>query len=172
MSTSRNYNRLIALLLLVSGLGLTVWAGWGFVDRHYPNLLGRHASSEGTVVKPVSRATRSTDYNVNKIVAAHLFGKADEVAVVQKTIVAPETKLKLKLIGVMASEDQDLARAMIEVSSKGTKTYAIGDSIDGTDAQLHLVESEKVILDRKGNLESLAMGLERAELNRSKPGAS
>ena len=90
--------------------------------------------------------------------------------VAQKTTTVPQTKLKL--IGVMASEDRNLARAMIEVIFKGMKTYAIGDSIDGTDALLHLVENEKVILDRKGNLESLAMVLPKTKISRSKPGTS
>lgn len=172
MNASANYNRLMALLLLATGIGLIIWSVWGFVDDHYPQILGKQSGSKGIVVKSASNKPRATDYNVNKIVAAHLFGKADQQKAVQKTANAPQTKLKLKLIGVMASVDENYARAMIQVNSKGMKTYAIGQSIDGTDAQLHKVENEKVILDRKGNLESLAMGLQKTRINRSKPGTS
>lgn len=171
MSTPANYNRLMALLLLASGIGLIIWSALGFVDSHYPHLLGKHGNG-GVVIESAANKPRATDYNVSKIVAAHLFGKADQQKVVQRTTNAPQTKLKLKLIGVMASEDENYARAMIQVNAKGTKTYAIGQSIDGTDAQLHKVENEKVILDRKGNLESLAMGLQKTKINRSKPGTS
>ena len=172
MSTAKNYSRLFATLLLAAGLGLIAWTGLGYIDRYFPQLLGKHAVEEGVVVNAQTSASRPMTYNVNKIVSAHLFGKADQKVVAKTVTAAPQTKLKLKLIGVMASEDQNMSRAMIQVNSKGMKTYSIGDSIDGTDAQLHMVENEKVILDRKGNLESLAMGLPRTKIDRSKSGAS
>ena len=169
MNSAANYNRLLASLLLVAGVGLFAWSTWGFVNRYYPQLFGR-ADEEVTVVKS-EKNSKSTNYKVSEIVAAHLFGKAKK-EVVQKTENAPQTKLKLKLIGVMSSADKHYARAMIQVNSKGMKTYAIGESIEGTDAQLHKVENEKVILDRKGNLESLAMVRQKTKISRSKPGTS
>ena len=170
MNSAANYNRLLASLLLVAGVGLFAWSTWGFVNRYYPQLFGR-ADEEVTVVKS-EKNSKSTNYKVSEIVAAHLFGKAKQKKVVQKTENAPQTKLKLKLIGVMSSADKHYARAMIQVNSKGMKTYAIGESIEGTDAQLHKVENEKVILDRKGNLESLAMVRQKTKISRSKPGTS
>jgi len=152
-------------------VGLFVWSAWGFVDRHYPHLLGFSGDEDPVKIESARSKSNSTDYNINKLVAAHLFGKAEKV-VVKKTENAPETKLKLKLLGVMSSEDEHYARALIQVSSKGMKSYAIGELIEGTDAQLHKVEIEKVILDRKGNLESLAMIRQKTKVSWSKPGTS
>jgi general secretion pathway protein C len=169
MSTTTDYSKLIALLLIASGLGLIVWSGWSVLERHYPQLLGGSGGGSSVQVKTTLGREKLAQYSVNEIVAAHLFGKADAENLPQKTQIAPETKLKLKLLGVVATDDEHYARAMIEVSSKGMKTYSIGQSIEGTDALLHKVESDKVILDRKGNLESLAMVREKTDLGRSKP---
>lgn len=171
MTASADYNKLAAMLLLAAGIGLIVWSTWGFVDRYYPHLLGQSADRHTEIVASAQNQLKPSGYNVNEIVSAHLFGKADQ-PVAKKTDNAPQTKLKLKLLGVLASKDEHYARAMIEVSSKGLKTYAIGESIEGTDAQLHKVENEKVILDRQGNLESLAMVREKTTINRNKPGTS
>ena len=169
MSSSANYNGGVTLLLLASGLGLILWSGWGFVDRHFPGLLGRLQVTDLVAADSTDQRAKPAVYNVDRIVAAHLFGIADQKKVANRTDDAPQTKLKLQLIGVLGTGNEDYARAMIQVESKGMKTYAIGDSIDGTDAQLHKVESEKVILDREGNFESLVMVREKTKISRGKP---
>lgn len=156
-------NKILALVMVVAGLGLIGSVGWWAVERHYPELLGKPANSdEGTLVKATASENAPVPaYEVDTIVQAHLFGQPAQAA---KPVPAeaPETKLKLNLIGVLASNNATFARALIRVNAKKEKTYAIGQQIDGTDALVHKIESERVILDRKGNYESLAMTRKKA----------
>ena len=156
-------NKILALVMVVAGLGLVGSTGWWVVERHYPELLGKPANRAGgtPASATASENTPVPVYRVDTIVQAHLFGqpaKATEPAPAE----APETKLKLDLIGVLASDNASFARALIRVNAKKEKTYAIGQQIDSTDALLHKIESERVILDRKGNYESLAMTRKKA----------
>ena len=149
--------------MMVAGLGLVGSAGWSAVERHYPELLGKPANSdEGTPVQATASGSAQVhEYQVKEIVQAHLFGQPAQ-AIEPVLAEAPETKLKLVLIGVLASDNTTLARALIRVNAKKEKTYAIGQQIDSTDALVHKIESERVILDRKGNYESLAMTRKKA----------
>lgn len=150
--------------MMLTGLGLIAWVAWASVERYYPSLLGRSGEQAANV--QVSQATQrpNAGYKIHTIVAAHLFGAAAQ-KVVEAPTQAPETKLRLNLFGVLATSDADLARALIQVESKRMKAYSIGDAIDGTDAQLHKVETQRVILDRKGKFESLAMVRKKTKLN-------
>jgi len=93
---------------------------------------------------------------MNQIIAAHLFGRAEQKKEpVQK--VAPKTRLNLALTGVIASNDPKYARAIIASGSKPAKSYGIGDTLGKSDVKLHSIEADKVLLERNGKLESLAM---------------
>lgn len=95
-------------------------------------------------------------YRVQDIVAAHLFGSASGPAAPRVTA-APTTRLRLTLYGVVASDDPRHARALIGHSGAPVRAYAIGEQIGGTDAKLHTVEQSRVLLERGGQLESLAL---------------
>ena len=156
-------NKILAVTMMVAGFGLIGWVVWGAVERHYPELLGEPANTnKGLLAKtPSQQNAAASVYRVNDIVRVHLFGeskKEDALMVVE----APETKLKLNLIGVLASNNARFARALIRVNAKKEKTYSIGQQIDNTDALIHKIESQRVILDRKGNFESLAMNRKKA----------
>lgn len=156
-------NKILALVMMVTGFGLIGSVGWGVVERHYPQLLGKPANKDkGVLVKAtVPQDAQAPVYRVNDIVNVHLFGDPKKESA-PEVVEAPETKLKLNLIGVLASNNERLARALIRVNAKKEKTYSIGQQIDSTDALIHKIESERVILDRKGNFESLAMNRKKA----------
>lgn len=103
-----------------------------------------------------SEARSASDYDVSRIMDAHLFGRMEQPTVVRAEP-APETKLQISLLGLIASADDDLARAIIRVGGAGVKPYGIGQAIDGTDATLDSVESRRVLLRRGQALESLAL---------------
>ena len=159
---NENTRNLIAIVFLLAGVGMLVWSAQSFVLAHYPQWVGRSADRSSTTVAQ-SQAPVAAQYKVKVITSAHLFGVTKKKAG-PKVEKAPETKLKIKLFGVLASDQGELARAMIQVASKQMKVYAIGESIEGTDAALHKVESGRVIIDRKGSLESLAMARPKAKI--------
>ena len=148
-----NYKEILAWPLLLCGIGMIVWAVWNFADRYgWP---GFSDDSEPVLQTPNQTRSESLTYEVETIVAAHLFGEPEKIK--QDVHQAPKTKLKLSLLGVLATDNDSYARALIQVQSKKMRTYSVGDIIEGTDAALHKVESQRVILDRKGKFESLAM---------------
>lgn len=148
-----NYKDILAWPLLCAGIGLIVWAVWDFTYRY--GLPGFSVNSEPAVQISNDIRSKPPTYKVENILAAHLFGKRERTK--QAVEQAPKTKLKLSLLGVLATDNDSYARALIQVQSKKMRTYSVGDIIEGTDAALHKVESQRVILDRQGKLESLVM---------------
>ncbi|MDH3639453.1 MAG: hypothetical protein OES09_13490, partial [Gammaproteobacteria bacterium] len=93
--------------------------------------------------------------NVSSIVASHLFGRQQQV--VQRQQEAPITRLQLRLLGVMSSPNDTYARALIAVGGDRGEAYRVGDQIANTDAKLHEISSNLVLLDRSGRLERLEL---------------
>lgn len=104
------------------------------------------------------------EYDLSRIVEAHLFGEEQKQARVATTH-APETKLQINLLGLIASADEAFARAIIGVGGAKIRPYGIGQTIEGTDATIHSVERQRVLLQRGEALESL--GLKRKSIGES-----
>ncbi len=143
-------------LPVIALLGATAVLGWVLYEvgsRFLPGLSVRQATVPSTVT-PAARPSAS-EYQLGQLVSAHLFG----VAARPKPVVqqAPETRLRLTLLGVIASTDDKHSRAVIASDQAPDRSYAIGQLIEGTDAKIHSVEESKVILDRQGRFESLVM---------------
>ncbi len=96
-------------------------------------------------------------YPIGKVVAAHLFGDPGAKKVESAPTQAPQTKLRLTLLGVVASADSGVARAVIRVENEQARSYAIGDVLEKTDAKLHSIQAGQVLLSRKGKFESLPL---------------
>ena len=119
---------------------------------------GNDVSRRGPDTTDSQTGTHSPGYDIDRIISAHLFGetrKQETVDVVQ----APETKLQLRLMGLIASADERYARALIGVNAGDVSPYGVGDSVDGTDATIRSVEPKRVLLDRHGAVESLYLKL-------------
>jgi len=93
---------------------------------------------------------------VSRIIDAHLFGRPGEAAP-EPVVRAPETRLRINLMGLVASSDQAMARAIIDVEGSRTRSYAVGQTIEGTDASVHTVEAQRVLLKRGEAIESLSL---------------
>lgn len=107
------------------------------------------------VIKP--RSAASVD-PVQLIVAADLFGKpvADAPAITS-TANAPETRLNLKLVGILYNRDEpSLSRAMISGAGASTQPFAESEQV-GNVAKLHRIEQMRVLLDRNGQIETLSL---------------
>jgi general secretion pathway protein C len=99
-------------------------------------------------------ALDSLRVDVHTIVAAHLFGVAEEDPSTQDPARAPPTTSNLVLAGTIATEDPKRGMAIIN-SSGPANVYAVGDRVG--DASLHSVYLDHVILVRDGRLESLVL---------------
>lgn len=92
------------------------------------------------------------------IASWHLFGQSSATASVNQPspVSAPDTQLNLKLYGVIASDGQYDAGAIIE-DGKGTQKYfSIGDNIQ-SGIKLKEIYPDRVIIDRSGRLETLRL---------------
>jgi general secretion pathway protein C len=100
----------------------------------------------------VSRAPHVTD--VAAITNAHLFGAAP--APKSDDANAPQTSMPLVLTGIIAGNDPKNGLAILGASAQTAKVYAVGDSVPGG-ATLHSVYVDRVVIERNGQLESLAL---------------
>ena len=147
---------MLGAMIFLAGLGILLWVCYDFVSRYRPQWLGQGPPRPAVIATTIDQQTGPADYDLPAIINAHIFGKPveEKTAVVQQ---APATTLKVNLVGVLSSDDERYARALISVGSRGTNSYAVGAQVAGTDAKIHRVESERVILDRGGKYEMLAM---------------
>src|SRR3984893_5563015 len=111
----------------------------------------RRGGTGGTVRQGPARS-RLVD--LAAITNAHLFGAAP--ALRQDGSNAPQTSMPLVLTGIIAGNDPQNGLAILGPSAQTTKVYAVGDSVPGG-AKLHSVYSDRVVIDREGQLESLSL---------------
>lgn len=120
------------------------------------------ADLEMTAVRTtVSRSTQRPS-QVQNISQWHLFGevqKATPKPLAQTTDV-PDTRLNLKLSGVLASNVAGQARAIIADGGGTEKAYAVGDTLPGN-AILREIHADRVILESRGRLETLRLPKQR-----------
>ena len=101
---------------------------------------------------PVSHApVQSHSLDLAAITNAHFFGTAK-----QDSANAPQTSIPLVLTGTIAGSDPQNGLAILGQTAQTAKVYAVGDNVPGG-AKLHSVYSDRVIIDRNGQLESLAL---------------
>lgn len=110
-------------------------------------------------IEPVPSQANST-LNISALTSAHLFGEysADtpEPQPVALNLDAPETNLRLTLRGIVAMEDSERSRALIETSSGDLNPFAIGSTVI-SGAVLHAIYADRVLLRRGGRLETLRL---------------
>lgn len=125
------------------------------------------------VVAPVARpagdrgTAPGSDYGALR--SSHLFGEAAEQpdAVIEAVVDAPDTTLNLTLRGILSKEEDPNGSVIIE-STGQSKTYYVGQTIEGADgATLNSVYSDRVLLNRNGRLETLRLPKDLAASARS-----
>lgn len=115
-----------------------------------------------------SRVQAVASSDVETIIAAHIFGVADETGV--ELAPAPEedenlsdTRLtNLSLKGTVASQISEYSVAIIADGNNEEKVYAIDDAI-GSSAKLHAVYADRVVLNENGVLTNLKLPKDFAE---------
>jgi len=103
----------------------------------------------------LASAPSSRQVNVQALADRHLFGSYQAVAG-QNAADAPETRLSLTLLGILAASNERNSRALIGSSDGAEKPYAISDEvIHGVTLQAIFVD--RVVLSRDGVLETLRL---------------
>jgi general secretion pathway protein C len=116
--------------------------------------LGSVATPRGPAVPRPNRPA----LDVQSIVSAHLFGVAApaESDASADASNAPNTTMNLVLAGTIATDDPKHGLAIIGETAQNAKVYSVGDAVNGG-ATLHSVYSDRVLLERGGVVEALAL---------------
>jgi general secretion pathway protein C len=94
--------------------------------------------------------------DVAAIAAGHLFGAAPVAAPASGAANAPQTTMALVLTGTIAANHPQDGLAILGPSVTQVRVYGVGDNVPGG-ARLHAVYDDRVLLDRAGRLETLAL---------------
>jgi general secretion pathway protein C len=116
-------------------------------------LLDLWGSGHAAAVGAPRPLLHSRTLDVAAITSAHLFGVS---AAPQDGANAPQTNIPLVLTGTIAGNDPQNGLAILGPTAQTAKVYAVGDNVPGG-AKLHSVYSDRVVIDRNGELESLAL---------------
>lgn len=116
--------------------------------------IGSVATPRGPAVPRPSRPA----LDVQSIVNAHLFGVAApaESDTSADASNAPNTSMNLVLAGTIATDDPKHGLAIIGETAANAKVYSVGDALNGG-ATLHSVYADRVLLERGGAIEALAL---------------
>ncbi|WP_413113143.1 type II secretion system protein GspC [Thaumasiovibrio sp. DFM-14] len=149
--------RVVTWLLVMSLAWLLGRMFWSVVQPVAP-ITPWAASS---VSSSSSSASQGPNYNLRQLQQMQLFGRysADAPsAPVERTVIqdAPETKLNLSLVGVVASNSPQTSLAVI-ANRNQQSTYGIDELIEGTRATLVAVYVDRVIIRNAGRDETLML---------------
>jgi general secretion pathway protein C len=134
---------------------LVIAIAWQLVQLTWL-LLDRGPQPQTAIMPPpMNIAPVRSGVDVQAIINAHLFD-VPEVAAPPDAANAPATQMNLVLSAVFAAEDPARGLAIIGESAQSAKVFAVGGTVrPGT--RLHAVYIDRVILDRGGSLEALAL---------------
>jgi general secretion pathway protein C len=143
--------RRLANLLLV---GLVVYLGWVLAQTTWliawdERPVAVSSSANGSGIDAVSR-------RLQPMAAHHFFGRSAEQPRVAEVVrrSAPETRLNLRLEGVLVAERPEDSGAIVAGSNGVTEHYRVGDVLPGN-AELSEVEPGRILIRRNGQYESL-----------------
>ncbi|WP_448213672.1 type II secretion system protein GspC [Colwellia sp. MEBiC06753] len=145
--------KIFSVILVIYCMYLLAQMTWQLVpSNHTPTLTTQKSTT-------VNTTPNSSSFDLNSVIGLHLFGnyqQAPKKAAVEVVEEAPETKLNLKLSGVVASSESEFAAAIIE-NQGSQETYGIGEKINGTRASLEKVYADRVLIKQGGRMETLML---------------
>jgi general secretion pathway protein C len=147
------------LIWLVNSL-LVVWLVWLIADAAWQHFLPA-PEPEVPVAPPPPPAATPDKLPADQMTDWHLFGVVDEQEKkeVTRMLNAPETKLKLSLKGVVATDNHLDGYAIIQKPDKEELHFKVKDSVFGL-ATLEEIYIDRVILLRGGRYETLKLPIE------------
>jgi general secretion pathway protein C len=141
-------------LLLSEGPRIATWALALALGVQAAVVVTDVAGGGPKAAAPHANPAHARPLDLGTINNAHLFGAAPVAR--QDPSNAPATSMPLVLTGIIAGNDPQNGLAIIGPSAQAAKVYAVGDNIAGG-PKLHSVYSDRVVIDRDGQLESLAL---------------
>jgi general secretion pathway protein C len=145
---SRTAPQVVMVVLVIAIAWQLVQLTWLLLDR------GPQPQAP-TAPPPMNVAPVRSGIDIQAIVNAHLFDVAAAPAATDAAN-APASQANLVLSAVFASEDPTKGLAIIGESAQSAKVFAVGGMVR-QGLKLHSVYIDKVILDRGGSLEALAL---------------
>jgi general secretion pathway protein C len=156
-------------LLLKEGPRIATWVLALALGVQAALIITDLASGSPKAAAVATQATHARPLDLATITNSHLFGTAPIAK--QDAANAPATSIPLVLTGIIAGNDPQNGLAILGPTPQATKVYAVGDTIAGG-PKLHSVYSDRVVIDRDGQLESLALPRQLAPSNAPPPSAS
>jgi general secretion pathway protein C len=145
---SRTVPQALSIVLVVAIAWQLVQLTWMLLDRKAQDT---PLPEPAPVAAPIAR---NQGPDIDAIANTHIFGEAQ--AEQQSVADAPQTQMNLLLSAVFATNDPEKGLAIIGESAASANVYSVGDAVrPGT--KLHAVYPDRVILDRSGKLEALAL---------------
>jgi len=143
---------------------LVIWLAWQLAGLSWlvlsPSSHEQNDAMEPVLPQPVQR--RQNTFNAQQLANWHVFGEAGKQTAVKKAtpLSAPETRLRLTLKGVFASDEKGLGRAIVADPKGKEDNYAVGDPLPGG-ARVSAIYPDRIILERSGRFETLKLPKKR-----------
>jgi len=139
---------------------LVIWLAWLLAGLSWLVLPKpeQQPLSQPAATQPQAVQRRQARIDERQIASWHVFGVANDEQKVKPaaTVDAPETRLKLTLRGVFASDEAGNARAIIADPKGKEDHYSVGDPLPGG-AKLSEIYPDRIILERNGRYETLRL---------------
>lgn len=149
---------------------LIIWLAWLSAQLTWLLVPETGQTEQAVSVAPAPVQRQQPRIDEVQIAGWHLFGVAGEEKPVEKKAVdAPETRLKLTLRGVFASEESTAGRAIVGDPKGKEENYAVGDPLPGG-AKLSEIYPDRIILERNGRFETLRLPKELTHPQSAKAG--
>lgn len=160
-SKTERWSRRLANLLL---LALVVYFAWVLARMTW---LVLWQDPVNTGVQAMDGATSQQDSQLmsQPLAAFDLFGRASRAEPVAESVrkSAPETRLRLRLEGVLVAERAEDSGAIVAGADGTTEHYRVGDTLPGN-AELVEVEPQRILIKRNGLFETLTFEESEQEL--------
>lgn len=157
-------NKLVRTSVYIAAILLLVWAGYDIYQR-YQTMQQLEVQIEKAMqpiarTAPENRGTAET----RKVASIYLFGKQKvQTAPKPEVIDAPITRLKLRLIGVIAADNPEDSKAVVQIDNRQVMIFKADDTVPKTNAEIHQIQPTQILLMRNGKLERLV--IDRPELD-------
>lgn len=146
---------LMAALLANSAAQLT----WMMLP--YP---AEESPPSGVIIRSIEPPRLNAETISRDVIARHIFGVVRNTAMDQADAVIPETSLTLQLRGVVASDDAEIAMAIVAGPDGKENYYTIGKELPGG-AVLKEVHPQNIVISRGGRLETVRLPEDKINLS-------
>ncbi len=139
-------------------MAMVIWLAWMLADTVWLFVTGPAQTVQldrnMAILQVSSAGQQVSGPSADQVHGWELFGPLEQQAVQEQE--APETRLRLELLGVFQNDDQSVASAIIAEQGKDGDLYHSGEKVPGN-ATLQEIYSDHVILVRMGQREALRM---------------